>query len=70
MPHDGRAVLITTSPAARILKTSEGTVRQLVRRGELRCIKTENGMRLLELDDVQRLAAKRQALRDARREAK
>ena len=56
---------ITTAPAAKILETSEGTVRALARRGELPCETTESGTRLFEREAVERVAADRKARRAA-----
>ena len=56
-------MLITVSPAAKILKTSEGTVRALERRGDLPATRTSTGVRLFDYDVVTRLAAKRQERR-------
>lgn len=53
------AVLITTATAARILRTSEGTVRALERRGELPATRTPTGMRLFEQAVVERVARNR-----------
>jgi predicted site-specific integrase-resolvase len=58
--------LITTSRAAKILDTSEGTVRGMTRRGELPYTLTESGIRLFERDVVERIAGERQARREAR----
>jgi excisionase family DNA binding protein len=51
--------LITTTTAAKILKTSEGTVRALERRGELPATRTATGMRVFVREDVERLALER-----------
>jgi excisionase family DNA binding protein len=52
-------MLLTVSSAAKILKTSEGTVRRLERSGELPAQRTSNGMRLFDRADVDRLARER-----------
>ena len=52
-------MLITVSPAEKILEISEGTVRALVRRGELTATRTSTGVRLFEREEVERLAQKR-----------
>ena len=62
--------LLTTGRVARMLDASETTVRHMARRGELPCVVTESGIRLFQRVDVERLAAERQARRDARSEAK
>jgi excisionase family DNA binding protein len=51
----------TTSGAARILQVSEGTVRQMVERGELAAIRTDSGnrARLFDRGTVERLARDR-----------
>lgn len=49
-------MLITTTTAAKILKTSEGTVRAMKRRGELPATRTETGIRLFDRTDVERVA--------------
>lgn len=47
---------ITTATAARILGKSEGTVRQMERRGLLRAIRTDRGVRIFDQVAVERLA--------------
>lgn len=61
-------MFITTSAVARLLESSEATVRQLANRGQLPCIVLASGLRLYRRDVVERLAVERQAQRDARRE--
>lgn len=63
-------MLITVAPAAKILETSEGTVRKLAQRGELPYTVTESGIRLFQRDAVERLAVQRKARRDALRDMK
>lgn len=58
-------MLITTSPAARILELADNTVRGMARRGELPFVLTESGIRLFEREIVERIAAERKARRDA-----
>jgi predicted site-specific integrase-resolvase len=58
-------MLITVSPAAKILDTSEATVRVLSRRGELPCEVTESGTRWFDRETVERIAAERKARRAA-----
>jgi DNA-binding transcriptional MerR regulator len=59
-------MLITTSHAAKILDTSEGTVRALERRGELPCkFRTSTNIRLFEQSDVERVARERAERRAA-----
>jgi excisionase family DNA binding protein len=53
------AMLITTSRAAKILQTSEGTVRALERRGELPAERTSSGLRLFDRAVVERIARER-----------
>ena len=48
-------MLITTTTAAKILKTSEGTVRAMKRRGELPATRTETGIRLFDRTDGHRV---------------
>jgi excisionase family DNA binding protein len=50
---------ITTKHAAKILDTSEATVRAMERRGELPAARTSSGMRLFELQTVERVARER-----------
>jgi excisionase family DNA binding protein len=52
-------MLLTVSSAAKILKTSEGTVRRLERSGELPAQRTSSGVRLFDRADVDRLARER-----------
>lgn len=56
---------ITVSRAAKILDSSEGTVRRLARNGELPCTTLSTGMRIFDPDVVERVAAERKARRDA-----
>ena len=60
--------LVTTGAAAHRLGLSPERVRQLEREGVIRATRTENGVRLFSLDDVDRLADKR-ASKAARRTA-
>ena len=60
---------LTTSRAARVLNKSESTVRAWARSGELPFTLTESGVRLFKPEDVERVAAERQARRDTRGEA-
>jgi hypothetical protein len=55
--------LITVSPTARILDSSEGAVRDQARRGELPCTVTESGIRLFDRVVIERIAAERKARR-------
>jgi hypothetical protein len=55
--------LITVSPTARLLDSSEGAVRQQARRGELPCTVTESGIRLFDRAAIERIAAERRARR-------
>jgi excisionase family DNA binding protein len=50
---------ITTSEAARLLRVSEASVRQLERNGRLAATRTGTGMRLFIRSDVERLALER-----------
>ena len=50
---------LTTTPAAQILKTSEGTVRKMADAGILPHIRAANGTRLFRLIDVKRVAKER-----------
>jgi excisionase family DNA binding protein len=59
MLQSDRIMLITVSPAAKILKTSEGTVRALARRRVLPSTRTSTGLRLFEKADVERVARDR-----------
>ena len=52
-------MLVTVSRAAKILETSEGTVRALERRGELPAQRTSSGMRLFDEQMVERVARER-----------
>jgi excisionase family DNA binding protein len=56
-------MLLTVSRVAKILETSEATVRALERRGELPATRTSSGIRLFDSDVVARIAAERQAHR-------
>jgi DNA-binding transcriptional MerR regulator len=61
---------ITTGAAARILHTSESTVRNLEQRGVLTVVRTESGLRLFDPEQCHIVAARRAAeaaQRDARR---
>ncbi len=53
--------LLTTGEAARILNLSVGGVRWLIDTGRLKAVRTAGGLRLLQADDVTRLAQERQA---------
>jgi excisionase family DNA binding protein len=53
----------TVSPAARILGLSPDRVRRLVDAGQLRAVKLATGLRLIDVVDLQRLAAERAAQR-------
>jgi excisionase family DNA binding protein len=57
---------VTTSAAAKILQTSEGTVRALEKRGELPATRTSTGMRLFDPAVVERVARERAARRHDR----
>jgi len=59
-----RSTLITVSPTARILKVAEGTVRGMVRRGELPCIFAASGLRLFDRETIERIAAEREGRAD------
>ncbi|MEP7307329.1 MAG: MerR family transcriptional regulator [Acidobacteriota bacterium] len=56
------ANLITTSAVARALQRSEGTVRNLERRGILTAVRTESGIRLFDRGQVEAVAAQRNAV--------
>lgn len=58
-------MLITVSSAAKILDTSEATVRRLERKGELPATRTDTGLRLFDRATVERIAGERIATRDA-----
>jgi DNA-binding transcriptional MerR regulator len=55
----------STTGAATRLKCSPPTVHSLVERGELPCRRTETGQRIFRIEDVEKLAMKRKALRSA-----
>jgi DNA-binding transcriptional MerR regulator len=55
---------LTTSGVARALRWSENTVRVKARRGELPFTETASGIRLFQPEDIERIAAERQARRD------
>lgn len=59
MRRDHSATLLLTSDVARILSVSPDRVRALERLGQLPAIKTENGVRLFDRRDVERLAHER-----------
>jgi excisionase family DNA binding protein len=65
MVHILCTMLITVSSAAKILDTSEGTVRRLERKGELLATRTDTGLRLFERATVQKLAHDRATRRAA-----
>ena len=60
--HMQRDIPITTSIAARILRRSEGAVRNMARRGELTTVRTETNMRLFDRGQVEAVAAQRAAV--------
>lgn len=49
--------LLTTSDAARALRRSVESVREYERTGRLPAIRTQSGVRLFKLSDVEQLAA-------------
>jgi DNA-binding transcriptional MerR regulator len=51
---------LTTSDTARILNRAAATVLYYERTGRLKAIRTQNGIRLFERSDVERLAQKLQ----------
>jgi len=59
MSNDHSATLLLTSDVARILSVSPDRVRALERLGQLPALKTENGVRLFDRRDVERLANER-----------
>ncbi len=56
--------LVTTSEAARLLRVSEQTIRNLERRGILPASRLSNGTRVFERTTVDKLAAARGNHRD------
>ena len=56
--------LVTTSEAARILRVSEQTIRNLERRGLLQASRLGNGTRVFERTTVERVAISRDNHRD------
>jgi DNA-binding transcriptional MerR regulator len=60
----GRAVqFLTSSEAARILGLTPASVRAIERAGKLPALKTVTGVRLFELEEVERLAEARRERR-------
>lgn len=55
--------LLTPADAARLLGVVPATVRQMALSGRLPALRTESGMRLFRREDVERLAAEREAQR-------
>jgi len=55
----GKSLLMTTSSAARLLGVSAECVRAYERSGRLPAIRTENGFRLFQRADLERLAKQR-----------
>jgi DNA-binding transcriptional MerR regulator len=62
---DGCAPLLLTNDAARVLGLSPQTVRVLERNGQLRALRTVNGVRLFDRRDVENLARARDERRAA-----
>ena len=48
---------LTVSFAARLLKRSEGAIREMARRGKLPCVRLSSGARVFERRTVERVAA-------------
>jgi len=53
--------ILTSGPAARIIGFSTEALRQVVRAGNLRAMRTAGGVLLFKRSDVERFAAERQA---------
>ena len=66
MEQQNAAALITTSQAARILGVAEVTVRGWERAGRLQAIRTGHGVRLFDVEEIERLAIEREAAARAR----
>jgi excisionase family DNA binding protein len=59
--HQNDPAFSTTSDVARELRVSEAYVRKLANSGRLHAIRTQNGIRLFDRDEVARFQAQRAA---------
>jgi predicted site-specific integrase-resolvase len=60
---------LTVNGAGRILEIADNTVRDWHRRGKLREIRTQSGIRLFHRDEVERLAAEKARRSDDAKQA-